>query len=228
MDDIIITGSEEDAITWIKSNMSRAFDMTDLGLLHYCLGVEVWQTGRSIFVLLAKYVRSLLDKFRMEDCKISCTPMEKGMKLSDKTDSKAVSESLYRQLVGSLIYLTTTRPDPSFVVSFISRFMTMPEVEHWTTTKRALRYVKGTLDFGILYSGSKDPRLCVYTDSDWEGSVDDKKSTSGHVFGLGMGVVTWTSKKQHAVALSSTEAEYRGALKGACEAFWLRRMLSVM
>ena len=128
MDDIIITGSEEDAITWIKSNMSRAFDMIDLGLLHYCPRVEVWQTGSIIFVSQAKYARSLLDKFRMEDCKISSTPMEKGMKLSAKTNSKVVSESLYRQLVGILIYLTSTRPDLSFVVSFIFRFMTMPKV----------------------------------------------------------------------------------------------------
>ena len=201
MDDIIITGSEVDAIAWIKSNMSRAFDMTDLGLLHYCLGVEVWQTRSIIFVSQAKYARSLLDKFRMEDCKISSTPMEKGLKLSAKTDSKAVSESLYRQLVGSLIYLTATRPDLSFAVSFISRFMTTPKVEHWTTEKQVLRYVKGTLEFGILYSRSKDPRLCGYTDSDWAGSVDDKKSTSGYVFSLGTGAVTWTSKKQHAVAL---------------------------
>jgi hypothetical protein len=143
----------------------------------------------------------------MTDCKISSTPMEKGLKLSAKTDSKAVNESIYRQLVGSLIYLTTTRPDLSFTVSFISRFMTTPKVEHWTTTKRVLRYVKGTLDFGILYNRSKDPRLCGYTDSDWVGSIDDRKSTSGYVFSLGTGAVTWTSKKQHVVSLSSTEAE---------------------
>jgi hypothetical protein len=80
-----------------------------------------------------------------------------------------------------------------------------------------LRYVKGTLDFGILYSRSKDLRLCGYTDSDWAGFVDDKKSTSRYVFSLGTGAVTWTSKKKHAVALSSTEVEYQGALKGACE-----------
>jgi hypothetical protein len=92
--------------------------------------------------------------------------MEKGLKLSAKTDSKSVSESLYRQLVGSLIYLTVTRPDLSFAVSFISRFMIAPKVEHWTAAKRVLRYVKGTLDFGILYNRSKDPRLCGYTDSD--------------------------------------------------------------
>jgi hypothetical protein len=195
----------ESAIEQIKSNMSKYFDMTDLGLLHYCLGVEVWQTGSNIFVSQTKYARSLLDRFRMTDCKISSTPMEKGLKLSAKTDSKAVNESVYRQLVGSLIYLTTTRPDLSYVVSFISRFMTTSKVEHWTATKRVLRYVKGTLDFGILYNRSKDPRLCGYTDSDWAGCVDDRKSTSGYVFSLGMGAVTWTSKKQHAVALSSTK-----------------------
>jgi hypothetical protein len=103
--------------------------------------------------------------------------------------------------------------------------MTASKVEHWTAAKRVLRYVKGTLDFGIMYSRSKDPRLCGYTDSDWVGYVDEKKSTSGLVFSVGTGVVTWTSKKQHAVALSSTEAKYRGALKGACEVVWLRRML---
>jgi hypothetical protein len=86
----------------------------------------------------------------MLDCKISSTPMEKGLKLLAKTDSKAVNELVYRQLVGSLIYLTDTRLDLSFRVSFISRFMTTPKVEHWTATKRVLRYVKATLDFGIL------------------------------------------------------------------------------
>ena len=92
--------------------------------------------------------------------------MEKGFKLLAKTNSKAVNESVYRQLVGSLIYLTATRPDLSYEVNFISRFMTAPKAKHWATTKRVLRYVKGTLDFGILYNKSKDPRLCGYTDSE--------------------------------------------------------------
>ena len=101
VDDIIITSSEASTITQIKSNMSKAFDMIDLGLLHYCLGVEIWQTGRNIFVSQTKYARSLLDKFRMIDCKILSTPMEKGLKLSAKSDSKIVNESVYKQLVGS-------------------------------------------------------------------------------------------------------------------------------
>jgi hypothetical protein len=106
--------------------------------------------------------------------------------------------------------------------------MTALKVEHWTATKRVLRYVKGTLDFGILYNRRKDPRLCGFTNSDWEGCVDDRKSTFGYVFSLGMGAVTWTNKKQHVVSLSSIEVKYQGVVKGACEAVWLRRMLSNM
>jgi hypothetical protein len=103
--------------------------------------------------------------------------------------------------------------------------LSSPKVEHWTTTKRVLRYVKGTPDFGILYCRRKDPRLCGYTDIDWAGSIDDRKSTFGYVSSLGIGAITWTNKKQHAVALSSTEAEYEAAVKGACEAVWLRHIL---
>ena len=193
VDDIIITGSEASAITQIKSNMSKAFDMTDLGLLHYRLGIEVWQTGNNIFVSRTKYAKSLLDKFRMTNCKILSTPIEKGLKLSAKSNSKAINEFVYRKLVGNLIYLTTTSVDLSFAVSFISRFMSAPKVEHLTTMKRVLRYAKGTLDFGILYIRSKDSRLSGYTVSDWVGFTDDRKSTYGFVFSLGIGAITWTN-----------------------------------
>eukprot|EP00253_Pinus_taeda_P032051 PITA_32051 len=133
----------------------------------------------------------------MQDCKPATTPMEPRLKLSAQSSSALVDETLFRQFVGSLIYLTATRPDISFAVSYISRFIS-------------------------------DPILSGYTDSDWAGSVDRCKSTAGYVFSLGSGVVTWTSKKQQGVALSSTEAEYRGAVKASCEAVWLRRMLADM
>lgn len=154
--------------------------------------------------------------------------MEIGLKLSAKSDSPVVDESSFRQLVGSLIYHTATRPDISYAVSYISRLMSAPKAELWVAAKRVLRYVKGNLDFGILYSRRKDPRLIGFTDLDWAGCVDERKSTSGYVFNLGTGVVTWTSKKQEAIALSSTQAEYRGTVKVACEAIWLRRMLADM
>eukprot|EP00253_Pinus_taeda_P022050 PITA_22050 len=139
----------------------------------------------------------------MQDCKPATTPMEPGLKLSAQSSSLPVDETLFRQLVGSLIYLTTTRPDISFAVSYISRFMSAPNADHWIAAKRVLRYVRGTSDYGLLY-------------------------TPAYVFSLGSGVVTWTSKKQQAVALSSTEAEYRGAVKASSEAVWLRRMLADM
>eukprot|EP00253_Pinus_taeda_P013731 PITA_13731 len=125
------------------------------------------------------------------------TPMEPGLKLSTQSSSPLVDETLFRQLVGSLIYLTATRPDISFAVSYISRFIS-----------------------DVILSG--------YIDSNWADSVDDRKSTVGYVFSLGSGVVTWISKKQQAVAISSTEAEYWGAVKASCEAVWLQRMLADM
>jgi hypothetical protein len=117
------------------------------------------------------------------------------LKLLSKTDSKVINQSISKQLVGGLIYLATTRPNLSYVLSFISRFTTVPNIEHWIATKRVLRSVKGTLEFDILYSKNKDLRLCGYRDSNWVGCVDDRKSTFGYVFNLGMGAIPWTSKK---------------------------------
>lgn len=164
--------------------MSKTFGMADLGLLNHYLGVLVRQTSTNIFVSQTKYAKSLLERFRMKDCKISSTHMEIGLKLSTKTDSKAVNEPVYNQLVENLIYLTTIRLDLSYTVSFISKFMIATKAKHWTTAKRVLRYARGTLDFGILYSKTKDPRLCGYTNSEWGGCVYYSKSTSRHVFSL--------------------------------------------
>eukprot|EP00253_Pinus_taeda_P025809 PITA_25809 len=228
VDDLIITSSSAHLIHGIKQDLCKIFDMTDLGLLHYCLGIEVWQIENHIFLSQSKYAKNLVDRFRMQDCKPATTPMEPGLKLSAQSSSPPVDETLFRQLVGSLIYLTATRPDISFAVSYISRFMSAPKADHWIAAKRVLRYVRGTSDYGLLYTRTSDPILSGYTDSDWAGSVDDRKSTAGYVFSLGSGVVTWTSKKQQAVALSSTEAEYRGTVKASCEAVWLQRMLADM
>ncbi|XP_057852775.2 secreted RxLR effector protein 161-like [Cryptomeria japonica] len=154
--------------------------------------------------------------------------METWPNLSAKSDSPPIDEAQFRQLVGSLIYLTFTRPDLSFVVRYISRFMIAPMVDHWVAMKHMLRYVKGTFDYGLVYTRSHEPRLSGFIDSDWEGSVDDRKSKSGYVFILGFGAVTWTTKNKQAVALSSIEEEYRGATKATCEVVWLRQMLTDM
>eukprot|EP00253_Pinus_taeda_P004541 PITA_04541 len=167
VDDLIITGSSAHLIHGIKQDLCSTFDMTDLGLLHHCLGVEVWQTENNIFLSQSKYAKNLVDRFRMQDCKPATTPMEPGLKLSAQSSSPLVDETLFRQLVGSLIYLTATRPDISFAVSYISRFMSTPKANHWVAAKRVLRYVHGTPDHKLLYTRSSDPILSGYTDSDF-------------------------------------------------------------
>ncbi|KAH9314961.1 hypothetical protein KI387_023588, partial [Taxus chinensis] len=177
VDDLAIIGSGDAAIHKVKSDLCATFDMTDLGLLHYFLGVEFGQLDHLIFISQVKYASNLLQKFQMYDCNSSSTPMEVGLKLSAHDDSPPVDEPLYRQLVGSLIYLTTTQPDLCFAVSYLTWFLYKPKLIHWGEAKRVLRYVKGTLDFGILYQRVVDFRLIGYTDSDWGGSALAKMVT---------------------------------------------------
>jgi hypothetical protein len=128
-------------------------------------------------------------------------------------------------MVGSLNYITTTRPDISYSVSVLSQFMAKPHEIHWNATKAVLSYLKGTLDYGIKYTDASDVELTDYSNSDWAGNPDDRRSTIGYVFGIGSGVVSWSSKKQPTISLSSTEEEYKSLCATTCEVVWLRRLL---
>ncbi|KAI3821705.1 hypothetical protein L1987_09277 [Smallanthus sonchifolius] len=150
--------------------------------------------------------------------------MEYGLKLSKEDREEQIDPSLYRSLVGSLMYLTNTRPDIMFTVSKISRFMEEPTKTHWEAGKRILRYIKGTLDYGIVYTEG-NRKLVGFSDSDYAGNLDESKSTSGYVFHLGSGVISWQSKKQKAIALSSTEAEYIALSLAGCQAIWIKGIL---
>ena len=160
----------------------------------------------------------------MQNNKATVTPTFMGLKLSKEDHSKNVDLTLYKSIVCNLMYLTATRPNIMHTVSLISRFMETPKETHWQAAKRILRYMNGTKGYGILYSSSENFKLIGYTDSDWDGSVDDR-NTSGYVFHLGSGAISWASKKQPIVALLTTEAEYVGATATACQAVWMRRML---
>jgi hypothetical protein len=152
----------------------------------------------------------MLKKFNMINCKI---------------DGDSVDETQYRSLIGGLMYLQNTRPDISFYVNMLSRFMQNPSKNHYGAAKRVLRYIAGTADHGLWYEKNKDVVLRGYCDSDWASCLDDRKSTSGYAFSLGSGVISWGSKKQNSIALSSTEAEYISATGATCQAIWLRRIL---
>eukprot|EP00253_Pinus_taeda_P005509 PITA_05509 len=137
-----------------------------------------------------------------------------------------VDATLYRQLVGSLIYLTTTRPDLAYSVSVLSQFMSRPLDSHWNAANCVLMYLSGTCNYGLLYTDISDVTLAGYSDSDWVGNLDDRRSITGYAFSIGSGVISWSSKKQSTVALSSCEAEYQALSAATCEAIWLRRLLS--
>ena len=131
----------------------------------------------------------------------------------------------YQKLVRKLIYLAHTRPDISYAVGVVSRFMHCPQVQHMEAVMRILRYLKGTSNRGVLFGNNGNLNLMAYTDADWAGDKDSRKSTSGYFTLVGGNLVTWRSKKQNVVALSSAEAEFRGIAKGVTEILWLRKLL---
>ena len=159
--------------------------MTDLAYLHYFLGLQVLQSKEGISLSQSKYACDLLRRFHMEDCKPTPSPFQFGVKLSLTYTSPEVDATLYRQLVGSLLYLTHSRPDISFVVGLVARYMQHPHESHWKAVKIILWYIRCTVQFGIHYSTGATPLLVGFTDFDWVGDPDDQKSTAGYAFTLG-------------------------------------------
>jgi hypothetical protein len=227
VDDLFLTG-EEDLIAQTKRELSKEFEMKDLGLMHYFLGLEVWQKPGEIFLTQSKYAIDILRRFGMMDCKSMTTPMISNLKkLQDQvTGSDPEDPTMYRQIIGSLMYLVHTRPDICYAVNALSQFMCEPKHIHMVAVKHILRYVRGTIAYGLRYTSSGGVMLHGFTDSDWMGSVVDRKSTSGYCFSLGSAMISWSSRKQGSIAQSTAEAEYIAASAASREAVWLRKLLS--
>jgi len=228
VDDLIYTGNDRGMCNEFKNSMMSMFDMTDLGKMRYFLGIEVLQSTHGIFICQRKYAQEVLARFNMMECNAVKNPIVPGTKLSKMDTETKANASLFKQAVGSLMYLTATRPDLMYAVSLISRFMANPSETHWNAIKRILRYLKGTTELGIFYKKGEDIKLVAYTDSDYAGDIDDRKSTSGFVFSLGTGAVSWSSKKQPIVTLSTTESEYIAATSCACQCIWIMRILETI
>ncbi|CAL2253624.1 unnamed protein product [Prunus armeniaca] len=205
--------------------MMQKFEMTDLGLLHHFLGMGVIQSDNCIFLHQRKYTSTLLQKFGLQECKSVSIPLVPNDKLRKDDDSGAADGAQYRKLVGSLLYLIATRPDIMYDACLLSRFMHCPTNKHYGTTKRVLRYIQGTLDFGLEYKKGEGTVLIGFCDSDWSGSEDDMRSTSRYAFTFGSGVFSWASVKQQCVALSTAEVEYISASEATAQATWLRFVL---
>ena len=226
VDDLLMTGRSKELIEEFKGGMKEAFEMTDLGKMSFFLGMQVQQDRGEVFVSQEKYAKEILRKFKMEECKPIATPMNQKEKFSNEDGADKVDEKLYKSLIGCLMYLTATRPNITYAVSLLSRYMHCASEIHFKAAKRILRYIKGTIGYGVKFQPVKDFSLYGYSDSDWAGSNDDMKSTSGYCFTFGSGVFSLRSKKQDVIAQSTVEAEYVAAVAAANQAIWLRKLMA--
>ncbi|KAM0001541.1 putative RNA-directed DNA polymerase [Helianthus debilis subsp. tardiflorus] len=226
VDDIIVTGPKERDIGIFKSKMKSAFEMSDLGQLSYYLGIEVDQQKTGIILKQSAYAKKILKLAGMTECNSSKFPMHHKLKLTKEGEGKEVDPTLYRRLIGSLRYLIHTRPDISYSVGVVSRFMEKPKENHLLAVKHILRYIKGSVHYGLKYRSGGDGKLLGYSDSSFGTDLVDRRGTTGTVFYLSNNLITWSSQKQRTVALSSCEAEFMVATEAACQALWLRNLVS--
>jgi hypothetical protein len=225
--DDIIFGSTDDRLSQkFAKDMHNEFEMSLLGELSFFLGLQIRQRNQGIFISQTKYIREMLKRFGMEDCKPVITPMQTSCKLRKDDDSKSTDQRKYRSMIGSLLYVTTSRPDVMQEVGQVARFQAAPKESHVLAVKRIFRYLKGTKEFGLWYPKGKDLSLIAYTDVDWAGCIDDRRSTSGATFYLGECLVSWLRKKQSSISLSTAEAEYIATTTCCTQVLWMKQTLT--
>ncbi|GJY12088.1 ribonuclease H-like domain-containing protein [Tanacetum coccineum] len=223
-DDIVLTASSEGLLQQIIGSLHQEFAMTDLGPLNYFLGIFVTRDSSGLFLSQKKYAIEILEKAHMVSCNPSRTPVDTESKLG--VDGDLVSDpTLYRSLAGSLQYLTFTRPDISYAVQQVCLHMHDPREPHLSALKRILRYVQGTLNYGLQLFSSSTTDLVAYSDADWAGCPTTRRSTSGYCVFLGNNLLSWSAKRQPTLSRSSAEAEYRGVANAVAETCWLRNLL---
>src|SRR5579883_2073162 len=188
--------------------MSREFEMSMIGELNFFLGLQIKQTMEGTFVHQGKYTKDVLKKFDMGDAKPLLTPMATMMALDTDEDGEAVDQKEYRSMIGSLQYLTATRPDIHFAVCLCARFQASPRTSHRQAVKRIMRYLRFTPELGLWYSSASSLSLRGFLDADFAGYRLHHKSTSRTCQFLGSLLVSWSSHRQSSVAQSTTEAEY--------------------
>uniref|UniRef100_A0A2N9GQ99 Integrase catalytic domain-containing protein n=1 Tax=Fagus sylvatica TaxID=28930 RepID=A0A2N9GQ99_FAGSY len=224
VDDIVLTSNSTSYLDSLILQLRKVFDIKDLGPLHYFLGLQVSRSSDALHVTQTKYASDLLTKHHMVDSKIAHTPCSPNTRLSIHEGELLSNPHGYRSFVGALHYLTFTRPDISFAVHQVCQYMAAPTTTHLTAAKRILRYIKGTLFHGIAFTPGP-LHLSVYSDADWAGDPDDRRSTSGLLVYLGSNPITWSAKKQPTVSRSSIESEYRALATASAEVCWLRTLL---
>lgn len=230
VDDVLITGRNKSAIRRIKDGLNAKFHMSDLGPCAYYLGMTIKRDRRAGIIRLGQeaYITRFLNHFNCWNLNPASTPLETSRKLQPAEEGYEAPRKLredYQSAVGSLMYaMLGTRPDIAYAVSLVSRYSANPTPAHWNAVIRIFRYLRGTVHYELVYKGSLED-LTGYTDSDWAGD-STRRSTSGYLFNLGSGAISWSSKRQATVALSTCEAEYIGQTQATKEAIWLKNLLN--
>ncbi|XP_021317661.1 uncharacterized protein LOC110435888 [Sorghum bicolor] len=225
VDDIVLTASSPALLRRIMERLHSEFAMTDLGELHHFLGISVTRSAIDLFLSQRQYAADLLQRAGMSECHPTATPVDSHMKLSATDGSPVDDPTQYRSLAGALQYLTLTRPDLAYAVQQVCLFMHDPREPHLAFLKRILRYVKGTQYAGLSISAGPIDSVTAYSDADWAGCPDSRRSTSRYCVYLGDNLVSWSSKRQTTVSRSSAEAEYRAVAHAVAETCWLRQLL---
>eukprot|EP00877_Chromochloris_zofingiensis_P009919 jgi/Chrzof1/5180/Cz15g15040.t1 len=229
VDDILIAAKQLESVKAVKQQLLGLFESRDLGEATSYLGMSIQRNRQTGIIKIGHrlMITELLEKYGAVDSKIKSVPLSPSIKLAkDEGDPLDKEHYPYSQLVGSLMYLAiTSRPDLAFSVGALARYMSCPTTVHWQAAKGVLRYLGGTVDYGITF-GSDNSGLIGYCDADYAGDTDTRKSTTGYIFILHGGAITWSSKRQATVAASTTEAEYMAAAAAVKEALWLRTLLS--
>jgi hypothetical protein len=232
VDDCSIVASSQPLINHFKIMIKRHVEITDLGDLHWILGIEVKRVRENRQLLLSQrsYIDSILRRYGMDELKPLSTPMDPNIKLSSAQsptsieDIAAMRNVPYHEAVGSLMYAALgTRPDISFAVQTVSRFSTNPGAAHWEAVKRIFRYLKGTRELWLSYGG-REVDLEGYADADGS-MMEDRRAISGYAFIVNGGAVSWSAKRQEIISLSTTESEYVAATYATKEALWLRSLI---
>ncbi|GJU14797.1 retrovirus-related pol polyprotein from transposon TNT 1-94 [Tanacetum coccineum] len=226
VDDIIFAASTPELCDLFSKIMCSKFKMSMMGKISFFLGLQISQSPRGIFINQSKYALESLKKYGFDSCDPVDTPMVEKSKLDEDKEGKAVDPSHYRGMIGTLLYLTASRPDLQFAICMCARYQARPTEKHLNAVKRIFRYLKGTVNRGLWYPKDSSIALTAFADADHAGCQDTRRSTSGSMQFLGDRLISWSSKRQKSAAISSTEAEYI-ALSGCCaQILWMRSQLT--
>lgn len=235
VDDILLATNDKGLLYEVKQFLSKNFDMKDMGEASYVIGIKIHRDrSRGILGLSQEtYINKILDRFRMKDCSPNVAPIVKGDTFSldqcpkNELEREQMKNIPYASVVGSIMYAQVcTRPDIAFIVGMLGKYQSNPGLDHWRAAKKVLRYLKGTKDYMLMYKRTDNLEVIGYSDSDYAGCIDSRKSTSGYVFMLADGAISWRSSKQSLTATSTMEAEFVSCFEATCHGVWLKSFIS--